>query len=471
MIQHWRSVTSYTNRLPRSLSAVIVLFSLIFLILSHPAQAIPKSDTRIAVDAQTGEVLTAIRSQVQWHPASLTKMMTLYLLFEALERRTVTMDTRIKLSRRAVGQPPSKLGLAPGETIAVRDAIPALAVKSANDIAVAVAEQLARSESTFARNMTAKARSLGMTRTSFRNASGLHHSQQVTTARDMAILAVALIRDFPQYYKYFSQEEFNFGNRVFRNHNPMLGSYEGMDGLKTGYIYKAGFNLAASVKRNKQRVVAVVLGGDSSRERSQIMKNMLDLAFERLTDPSHKQFTEPLTVRLKQPPPVPSKRPGKHRRPQQTASAEASAGVPIPRRSPPRMADRQEPAILLAHARIARKPQMLTAARATAVTSEAAAASAVIPRPRSRRPQGAFGVQIGAYNSKVEASKHLAKVVKHLPDRLGEPDPIVAQFTDRNRRTFFRAQLTGYETHAAADRTCRWLKNRRTDCIIVALAP
>ena len=155
--------------------AAIAAIALSCLVVGDAAQAIPRSDTRIAVDAQTGEVLTAVRSQTSWHPASLTKMMTLYLLFDALERGKVSMNTRIKLSRRAAKQPPSKLGLGHGGSIAVRDAIPALAIKSANDIAVAVAEHLGRSEGKFAGMMTKTARKLGMGRTSFRNASGLHH--------------------------------------------------------------------------------------------------------------------------------------------------------------------------------------------------------------------------------------------------------------------------------------------------------
>ncbi len=473
----------------RQITAMTAVLILSFLALGRPAQAIPRSDTRIAVDAQTGDVLTAVRSQTSWHPASLTKMMTLYLLFDALDRGKVTMNTRIKLSRRAARQPPSKLGLGPGGRIAVRDAIPALAIKSANDIAMAVAEHLGRTEGKFANLMTKTARKLGMRRTNFRNASGLHHSQQVTTARDMAILAVALIRDYPQYYRYFGQKKFRFGKRVYNNHNPMLKSYSGMDGLKTGYIYKAGFNLAASVKRDQRRVVAVVLGGDSPRQRSKIMKAALDLAFERLDDPNRKHITTRLPVRLKAPPPVP--RPRLHRqrtKPVLSAAVSVAPAAPIPRINPKREATVER--LVASFSPLPSPPTHLTAQRDTRLMS-------VVPVPRAlpsttlssitlppRRPAiarartgvvqssapGGFGVQIGAFRSKGEASKRLAKVIKGLPNQLGEPNPTVAQYNDAKHGTYFRARLFGFDTHAAAAKTCQWLKDRRTDCIIVASA-
>ena len=217
---------------------VLVLLTALVLLAGNAAWAIPKGNARIAVDAHTGEVLAARGSLTRWHPASLTKMMTLYLLFEAMEQGKVKLSDRIVVSRRAARQPPSRLGIRAGGSIKVEDAIQILAVKSANDISVAVAEHLAGTEVKFARRMNAKAKRLGMGRTNFRNASGLHHSQQVTTARDMAILAVALMRDFPQYYKYFSQKKFRYGKRTYTNTNRMLGVYKGMDGLKTGYIFK-----------------------------------------------------------------------------------------------------------------------------------------------------------------------------------------------------------------------------------------
>jgi D-alanyl-D-alanine carboxypeptidase len=195
------------------------------------------------------------------YPASLTKMMTLYLLFEAIDSGKLSLNSRLRVSRRAAAQPPTKLGLLPGEKIKVRNAILALATQSANDVAVVVAEALAGNERAFAVRMTAKARALGMKRTSFRNASGLHHPRQQTTARDMALLGRALLRDHPRHYqRTFATRTFSYGRSRYTNHNRLLGIYKGMDGIKTGYTGKAGFNLVASARRGGRRIIAALIG-------------------------------------------------------------------------------------------------------------------------------------------------------------------------------------------------------------------
>ena len=202
----------------------------------------------LVLDADTGQVLHSVNADTRNYPASLTKMMTLYLVFEALERGEITMKTQWKASARVARQPASRLGLARGAKIRVSDAVLALITKSANDVATLVAESLAGSERDFALKMTAKARELGMARTTFRNASGLGNRGQLSTARDMATLALALIRDFPQYYKLFSTQKYKHGDRTYKNHNKLLTAYEGTDGIKTGYISASGFNLVASVQ-------------------------------------------------------------------------------------------------------------------------------------------------------------------------------------------------------------------------------
>ena len=207
----------------------------------------------VVIDADSGAVLHGERSTARRYPASLTKMMTVYLIFERLRSGKYKLSTRMKVPHRATLQPPSRLGLKRGSTITVRDAIRALVVKSANDVATTVAYFIAGSERKFARVMNRKAQQLGMHRTSFRNASGLWHSKQWTTARDMARLARALMRNFPQYYDYFSLKSFKFRGRTYRSHNRLLRRYSGADGLKTGYISKSGFNLAFSAVRNGRR--------------------------------------------------------------------------------------------------------------------------------------------------------------------------------------------------------------------------
>ena len=236
----------------------------------------------IVIDAETGEVLRSRNADIRRYPASLTKMMTLYLLFEAVETGRLSLDSKLKVSKRAARQSPSKLGLRAGSTIRVEDAIKALIVKSANDIAVVVAEALGGTEAKFGQQMTRKAQALGMSRTTFRNASGLPNRKQRSTARDMSRLARALMRDFPHRYHYFDDQRFRYGGRVHRSPNRLLGHYRGMDGIKTGYIRASGFNLVASAERDGRRVIAVVFGGKTARSRNAHMANLLDLGFKRI---------------------------------------------------------------------------------------------------------------------------------------------------------------------------------------------
>lgn len=237
------------------------------------------SISALVVEQGSGRTISAANADAPRYPASLTKMMTLYLLFDALDRGTVRMSTPLTVSRYAASRPPSKLGLLPGRTIRVREAILALATKSANDVAVAVAEGLAGSEPAFAARMTAKARALGMRRTTFRNASGLHHPQQRTSARDMALLGRALLRDHPQYYGVFATRTFRWSGARYANHNRLMGDYRGMDGIKTGYTQPAGYNLVASASRNGRRLVGVVMGSRSAAVRNGLMASLLDQGF------------------------------------------------------------------------------------------------------------------------------------------------------------------------------------------------
>jgi D-alanyl-D-alanine carboxypeptidase len=221
----------------------------------------------IVVDARSGAVLHQSAADNPRHPASLTKIMTLYLLFERLDSGRITLDTPMDVSEHAASQAPTKLGLKPGSTIRVEDAIKGLVTKSANDAAVVVAETLGGSEEDFARAMTHKAHALGMRNTVYRNASGLPDDEQVTTARDQALLGIAIQERFPKHYRYFSLASFVYRGHAMANHNRLLGRVEGVDGIKTGYTRSSGFNLVTSVKRGARRIVAVVLGGRSGRAR------------------------------------------------------------------------------------------------------------------------------------------------------------------------------------------------------------
>lgn len=248
--------------------------------VAHAGQA------AIVVDATTGRVLGQANADERNYPASLTKMMTLYLTFRELKAGRLTLGDRLPVSAWAAGRAPSKLGLRAGQTITVEDCILAMVTKSANDAATVAAESIGGSEKGFAEMMNAQAALFGMSGTHFDNASGLPDPQNWSTARDLLTLARALYQDFPQYAHYFSVKEFVFNGKVVRGHNHLMDRYDGMDGLKTGYTAASGFNLASTAVRDSHRMFAVVLGGRTSAARDQLMANLLDAAFEQSEEAS-----------------------------------------------------------------------------------------------------------------------------------------------------------------------------------------
>jgi D-alanyl-D-alanine carboxypeptidase (penicillin-binding protein 5/6) len=270
----------------RALQKLIVLFTSLTMVLAPlgaaHAQGIfgaPRYSA-IVVDAASGEVLYAKRADYQRFPASLTKIMTLYMAFEAMATGRLSPKDTIVMSQHGANMQPSKLGLRPGEGVTLDMALQAIAVKSANDMAVAVAERIGGSEERFAQLMTLRAQELGMTNTHFANASGLPNPRNVSSARDLAILSRAVMRDYPQYYGYFGERSISFRGRTDMNHNHLLAKMPGVDGLKTGYIGASGFNLAASAMRNGRRLIAVVLGGSSTATRDENVETLLNAGFE-----------------------------------------------------------------------------------------------------------------------------------------------------------------------------------------------
>lgn len=236
----------------------------------------------MVMDARTGEVLHARNADTRLHPASLTKMMTLYIAFEAVQRGEISLDTKVKISRFAASEPPSKLGLRSGQTIALRYLIRAAAVKSANDAATAIGEAISGSEAAFARRMNRTAKALGMSRTSFKNAHGLTEKGHLSTARDMTIMGRHMLYDYPQYYNLFSRRSTDAGVKTVHNTNRrLLGAYKGADGIKTGYTRAAGFNLVASAERGNERVIATVFGGNSTASRNARVAELLNMGFRR----------------------------------------------------------------------------------------------------------------------------------------------------------------------------------------------
>jgi D-alanyl-D-alanine carboxypeptidase len=253
------------------------------------------------INENTKRIYHNANADTRNYPASLTKIMTLYLVFDALKSKKISMSSKFKVSKRATRQPPSKLNLSAGSNITVKNAILALVTKSANDVATVIAENLGKSERNFARLMTRKAKKLGMTRTKFRNASGLPNRGQLSTARDMATLGIAIRKNHPKFFKLFKTKSFIYKGVKYTNHNNLLGSYSGTDGIKTGYTNASGFNLVASVERNGQRIIGVVFGGKKARSRDKHMVTLLNKYFKTT-------LSKPL-VRIAKPSELPKTRP------------------------------------------------------------------------------------------------------------------------------------------------------------------
>ena len=370
----------------RHLHAATSLLVTLLVILASTQVAAADRRAAMAIDANTGKVLYASKADEPRHPASLTKMMTLYLVFEEIESGRLSLQTKIRMSERAASAPPSKLNLKPGEEISVRDAIMALTTKSANDIAVAIAEHIGGSEEKFAQMMTERAQLLGMAKTTFRNASGLPNREQVTTARDMLTLALHLQDDFPQHYRFFSVRSFTFKGRTYRTHNSLLRTFPGMDGLKTGYIRMSGFNVVSSVRRSGRHVVAAVFGGTKAATRNAQMRALLNRT---LPKASTTKTRKPAVVAFYKPAPpqravrnAPSAPPQTAPAPAVTLASAAPAAPALPVKAPaaPAQSSWSEPAISIAKVR----PVMVAP---LAVQNNAGAAPALQSAGDQVRPQ------------------------------------------------------------------------------------
>lgn len=391
----------------------------------------------IVIDAATGRVLHEDDADQQRYPASLTKMMTLYMIFEALDAGKIKMSTPWSVSAHAANQSPTKLGLDKGERIAVRDVILGLITKSANDAAAVAAEGLAGTEDQFGELMTQRARRLGMENTTFQNASGLPDPGQITTARDMAKLSRALIRDFPHYYSYFSTPEFTYAGQRHANHNRLMNWYEGADGIKTGFIRASGFNLSASAVRGNRRIIGVVLGGPSPVARDQYMGKLLDTAFARFdTQPDIRQAAAPSIV---EPP------------------SRASAQTGSSRRAAP-----AEPRVQVAAA----APESSHKSKRTKIARAEPAAMPVTPAKAVNNSADGWAVQVGAFNRADAARRAAENAAKMAGGPLSDAGvEILPQ--GKKKSTVHRARLVGLSENEARE-ACRILERRKHDCMLVA---
>jgi len=459
------------------------------------------STASIVVDANSGAVMQASNADSPRHPASLTKIMTLYLLFERLEAGKIKLTTEMNVSPHAAVQAPSKLGLQPGQTIEVETAIRAIVTKSANDVAVVVAEALAGDEAEFAKLMTAKARELGMMHTTYRNASGLPDDQQITTARDMALLGRAIQDRFPKYYRYFSTRTFAFRGRTMRNHNHLLGRVDGVDGIKTGYIHDSGFNIVTSVRRGNRHIVAVVFGGRTASARDARVRGLIDsniniAAVKRTVPPVVEGFeTAQAHVKTKvaaaaaplPAPPAPELGSTAPIRATPVKTFVVHGGVMHTGALPSQHADIRKlmpapatanPANVINVAIVRRDPPPSSEersggldplpAKSTNKAVEIASVGDSVPVPAtefSAKPHSGWIIQVGAFEDESEAKQRLAAAKSKAESQLGKADQFTERFA-KGDKLFYRARFAGLDKSQAMI-ACRQLKRSEIPCIVV----
>jgi D-alanyl-D-alanine carboxypeptidase len=400
-----------------------------------PNPAVNGKDAYLILDATSGRELVADRADELRHPASLTKLMTIYLTFSALDSGRLSLGDALPVSINALNAPPTKIGLPPGGTVNARDATMALVTRSANDAAIVLAEALGGDEATFAQLMTQKARQLGMTSTVYRNASGLPNREQVTTARDLARLAFALMRDFPHYYAVFSVQSYPYRGRILENHNRMLLSYEGADGLKTGYTVASGFNLVMSAMRDNRRLIGVVMGGDSAGQRDRMMADLMDYG-----------FATALSMRLS---------------PWTSIRKPASARYTATNFDPSLIIPESTPRLATPALSPASPPPMQT------VSTDQRVAGPAVPAPAAAVPGGpsigSWVIQVGSFSDSQGAQLALERASSTLPDSMRAAAAATIDEVQMANKTFHRARLTNLSQGQAVD-GCKQLEKRKIYC-------
>lgn len=398
------------------LALAMWLSPLAYLDIGSVAEAAPKY-AAIIVDNNTGRVLHARHADEPRYPASLTKIMTLYLVFKELKSGRITLDHKFVVTETAAAQPPSKLGLKAGTKISVRDAVRALVTKSANDVAVVIAENFAGTEPRFAEVMTVTASLIGMRNTVFWNASGLPDKRQKTTARDMATLSSRILDDFPKLSKYFKLKQFTYRGKRYRNHNGLLFNYRGTNGIKTGYTRASGFNLAASAQRGKKHLIGIVMGGKSVRKRNSQMRYLMNRAWHKASRVKTRVPSRAPVSPIAEAPRAPIQQPQAPSTNYNTSSEFKPSGAPQ---------------------------------------------NGTVPLAQT----GPYHVQIGAFETPAEAHSRLKSVYSRAQDLLTGHQPITMEVAVNNRQ-LVRARFSSF-SEAQARSTCRALKRRSIQCIAVS---
>lgn len=411
---------------------LIMLLLVMFLTMTAKSLQANPLHASIVIDADTNQVLHELHADASRYPASLTKMMTLYILFEALEQRKLNLDTPLHVSNYAASMPPTNINLRSGDSISVREAITALIVRSANNVATVVAKAIAGDEISFGQMMTDKAHRMGMHSTTFRNASGLPNNQQITTARDMAKLSTRLMKDFPQYYYYFSTPSFNFRGVTYTSHNRMVRNVYGVDGLKTGFIRASGFNIATSAKRNNRRVIVVVMGGRTAALRDHQVSQLLEYSFNG-GNPVQFAINDAIA------------------RPVTVTAQRASYKLPAPgaKLSSTALLDRNKKIKPIRSGKPAAVPQQ-------PVRTKAATQQLV----KTAAKGGRWEVQIGSYAQQKKAHAQARVAKKWVPGSV-----VISEIAVSNRK-LYRARLVGLQEKQARA-GCQSLSRQGMECLIV----
>jgi D-alanyl-D-alanine carboxypeptidase len=476
----------FLDFLPRSCQAIanaakgLVMIGMVATVtFATPAEANPKY-SGIVIDAKSGKVLYSEDADALRYPASLTKMMTLYLTFEALESGKIRTNTRVPVSKNAAKEPPSKLGVGAGNSLTVEQAIMALVTRSANDVATALGEFLGGSEERFARIMTQKARALGMTRTVYRNAHGLPNTAQVTTARDQARLGIALRQHFPQYYDYFSTRSFRFGKQVIGNHNRLLGNVRGVDGIKTGYTRASGYNLVTSAAADGRSVVGVVIGGRSGASRDQQMRKLIAAYLPKAS----RRGGGDLIAETKDAPTLTAEAA------ENTVTASVGTGLALPENGPVPTYRYNEARIETAYAATADNGSGIVGKRALAATLKLQRDGAVPPEavPEGVAEQGdtssdvdklttssttnaavsetapsGWVIQIGATPDRGQAQDLLARAKNQGGKALSSATPFTVAVSSGSAQ-LYRARFGGFDNQNRASAACKVLKRKGFAC-------
>lgn len=461
---------------PQAIAALFVSLLVLATAPIQSAQAASSKYAAIVIDARTGKVLHAENADSRRYPASLTKMMTLYLVFEALSKGKIKKTTPVEFSAQAATQPPTKIGVKAGGSITVEQAIYALITRSANDASLALAEKLGGSEMAFARMMTAKAQSLGMKSTVFRNPHGLPNTGQFTTARDMARLGVALREHYPQYYGYFSTKSFRFRGKNIANHNRLLGRVSGVDGIKTGYTRASGFNLVSSVTDGNRRLVAVVLGGTSGRTRDARMAQLIAANMKKTTprgggaliaraDGGETFGNMVSRILPKKNAPVPVAKPDVDvdvaESEEDVAALEEQQVAAIEQPAP----KRGKKSKVAPPADIPFQVKESVEVREQAYAPPPAKSKALDLISTASVPQG-WTVQVGSSTSAAEAKSVLAKAAAKGDRILASAEPFTVPF-EKGGVTYHRARFGGFASQDAAVSACKQLKRKKVECYAV----